>query len=139
MIRVDQEVDRFLSLLRDKIRDREFTQMQVQERLGWGTSYISQLFTRQKALRLEQVLLILRVIGVEPREFFLELYVMRSPPRVSKQPPIVKSEEERYGYTGVRALASADPHAGWCGGGGLDTPGYPILRSSETGYLPQSD
>ncbi len=75
MINIDKELDRYLSLLRNKIRESGFIQMEIQERLGWGRSYISQLLTKQKALRLEQVLLILKVIGVEPREFFLELYV----------------------------------------------------------------
>ena len=74
MVTVQREVDHYLTLLRNKIREQGFTQLQVQEALGWGRSYISQLLTRQKALRIEQVLLILRVIGVEPRDFFAELY-----------------------------------------------------------------
>ncbi len=71
---VDNEVDRYLTLLRNKIREKGFTQLEVQEALSWGRSYISQLLTRQKSLRVEQVLLILDVIGVEPAEFFAELY-----------------------------------------------------------------
>ncbi len=71
---VQQEVDRFLTLLGSKIRERGFTQLEVQEALGWGRSYISQLLTRQKALRIEQVLLILGVIGTPAVEFFAELY-----------------------------------------------------------------
>ncbi len=76
MVTVDPEVDRFLTLLRNKIRERGFTQLQVQEALGWGRSYISQLLTKQKALRVEQVLLILSVIGIEPSDFFQEIYGM---------------------------------------------------------------
>ena len=75
MVTVQPEVDRYLTLLRNKIRERGYTQLQVQEALGWGRSYISQLLTRQKALRIEQVLLILSVIEVDPREFFGELYL----------------------------------------------------------------
>ena len=71
---VDKEVDRCLTLLRNKIREKGFTQLQVQEALSWGRSYISQLLTKQKSLRVEQVLLIVSVIGVEPAEFFAELY-----------------------------------------------------------------
>ena len=74
MRQVDKEVDRYLTLLGDKVRGRGFTQLEVQEALGWGRSYISQLVTKQKSLRLDQVLLILSVIGVEPAEFFAELY-----------------------------------------------------------------
>ncbi len=74
MMIVDNEVDRYLTLLRNKIREKGFTQLEVQEALSWGRSYISQLLTRQKSLRVEQVLLILDVIGVDPAEFFAELY-----------------------------------------------------------------
>ena len=71
---IDNEVDRYLTLLRNKIREKGFTQLEVQEALSWGRSYISQLLTKQKSLRVEQVLLILDVIGVDPAEFFAELY-----------------------------------------------------------------
>ncbi len=71
---VEGEIDRLLSLLRDKISQRGFTQMEVQDALGWGRSYISQLLTKQKSARIDQVLAILRVIGVEPQAFFAELY-----------------------------------------------------------------
>lgn len=70
----EKELDRVLTLLRNKIRERGFTQLEVQEALSWGRSYISQLLTKQKSLRVEQVLLILEVIGVDPGEFFAELY-----------------------------------------------------------------
>jgi len=63
-----------LTLLRNKIRERGFTQLEVQAMLGWGRSYISQLLTKQKALRLEQVLMILAVIGVDSGDFFAELF-----------------------------------------------------------------
>lgn len=74
MKNLDREIERVLSLLRNKIRERGFTQLEVQDQLHWGRSYISQLVTRQKALRLEQILCILDVIGVSPTEFFGELY-----------------------------------------------------------------
>ncbi len=77
MRQVDREVDRYLTLLSDRVRGQGFTQLEVQEALGWGRSYISQLVTKQKSLRLDQVLLVLSVIGVEPAEFFAELYQPR--------------------------------------------------------------
>lgn len=84
---VASDVDRVLTLLRNKIRERGFTQLEVQHLLGWGRSYISQLLTRQKALRLEQVLMILGVIGVDPCDFFGELYPFGGGPRGSRQWP----------------------------------------------------
>ena len=74
MREVERQLDRILTLLRNKIRQRGFTQLEVQEALGWGRSYISQLLTKQKSLRIEQVLLILNVIGIDPAAFFAELY-----------------------------------------------------------------
>ncbi|MCP3963269.1 MAG: helix-turn-helix transcriptional regulator [bacterium] len=71
---VDRLVDRALALLQQKIRGRGFTQLEIQETLGWGRSYISQLVTKQKGLRVEQVLMILQVIGIQPSEFFYELF-----------------------------------------------------------------
>ena len=68
------EIDRVLTLLRNRIRERGYTQLEVQKALGWGRSYISQLLTKQKALRVEQVLLILQVVGDDPGAFFAELY-----------------------------------------------------------------
>ncbi len=76
MLTADREVDRYLTLLGNKIRQKGFTQLEVQAVLGWGRSYISQLVTRQKSLRLEQVLSILQVIEVEPGIFFGELYAV---------------------------------------------------------------
>ncbi len=56
MRQVEAEVDRYLTLLGNKIRGRGFTQVEVQDALGWGRSYISQLVTKAKALRVEQVI-----------------------------------------------------------------------------------
>lgn len=76
---IEKEVDRILTLLRNKIRERGFTQLEVQEKLNWGRSYISQLLTKQKSLRVEQVLMILETIKVEPKDFFAELYQFPRP------------------------------------------------------------
>ena len=76
---IQQGVQRILTLLRNKIRERGFTQLEVQDKLEWGRSYISQLLTRQKSLRVEQVLMILDVIGVDPADFFAELYHLQHP------------------------------------------------------------
>lgn len=74
---VQKEIDRILMLLREYIRQSGHTHLQVQAKLGWGRSYISQLLTKQKALRVEQVLLILDAIGVPFDELLREL--IRSP------------------------------------------------------------
>ena len=95
---VEAELDRYLTVIRNKIRERGFTQLEVQETLGWGRSYISQLLTKQKTLKVEQVLLILHVIGVDSAEFFGELYarpqLLPEEPPVPVAPPIRRGETE---------------------------------------------
>ena len=104
MSNVEPEVDRYLTLLRNKIRERGFTQLDVQQALGWGRSYISQLLTKQKALRVEQVLAILGVIRIEPLEFFQELYATS---RYADVATLRNAEEEarlRSELDGLRSL-----------------------------------
>ena len=48
MQQIDAEVDRYLTLLRNRIRQQGFTQLEVQQELGWGRNYISQLLTKLK-------------------------------------------------------------------------------------------
>jgi transcriptional regulator with XRE-family HTH domain len=80
MKQLEAELDRYLTLLRDKIQQRGYHQIEIQRELGWGQSYVSQLLTKQKGLRVEQVLLMLKVIGIHPAEFFGELYDWPEPP-----------------------------------------------------------
>ena len=76
---VDGDLARIRSLLRRKIHERGFTQKEVQEFLGWGRHYVSMLVTGRKPIRVEQVLLILNVIGVTPEEFWGEVYGFGEP------------------------------------------------------------
>ena len=105
---VAPEVDRYLTLLRNKIREKGSTQLEVQEALGWGRSYISQLVTKQKSLRVEQVLLILSVIGVDPSEFFAEIYAAphfrRFSSPVPDEPPQQELDQLRGLLSGVVEL-----------------------------------
>ncbi len=74
LVSVEKEVDRILLHLRNTVSARGFTQLEVQERLDWGRSYLSQLLTKQKTLRIQQLFLVLAVVGAELGEFFAELY-----------------------------------------------------------------
>ena len=71
---VEEQTIKALALLQSLIKEQGFTQLEIQNLLGWGRSYISQLMTRQKGLRFDQILSILGVIDVEPAEFFAQLY-----------------------------------------------------------------
>ena len=105
---VDHEVDRCLTLIRNKIRECGSTQVEVQESLGWGCSYISQLFTKQKTLRVDQVLSILGVLGIDPGDFFRELYRYEAPSQGAARsefaPPHAGTAELRRELGDLRAL-----------------------------------
>ncbi len=101
MMNVQHDVDRYLTLLSNKIREQGLTQLEVQKELGWGTSYISQLVTRQKKLRIEQALAILDTIGVEPAEFFADLY---GAPRVGGRKPTAHRDPRLSEFQQLSAL-----------------------------------
>ncbi len=79
MGQVEAEMGRCVALLRNKIRRRGFTPQQVQDSLGWGRK-ISRLVKKPKTLQMRHLLLVLDVIGVEPADFFGELYGGTAPP-----------------------------------------------------------
>ena len=74
MPNVEKDLDRILAHLRGVIEDRGFTQIEVQNVLGWGPGYISQLVMKQKGLRFDKLLMILNVVGVDPGVFFDRIY-----------------------------------------------------------------
>ncbi len=76
---IHELVDPFLTLLGEKIREQTFTELEVEEVLGWDRKHIQQLKAGRKRLRVQEVLSVLGVIGVEPGDFFAELYAL--PPR----------------------------------------------------------
>ncbi len=71
---IASELLRARGTLREVIRNSPLTQSEIQARLGWGRTYITQLLNGQKSLRLEQLLRILAALGVAPGEFFRSLY-----------------------------------------------------------------
>ncbi len=73
----------FLSLLDEKIRERGFTELEVEEALSWDRRHIRQLMAGRKALHVDEVLSVLDVIGVEPAAFYAELYGI--PPAMSSR------------------------------------------------------
>jgi transcriptional regulator with XRE-family HTH domain len=85
---IEREIERVIDLLKVKIRDRGFTQMEIQEALAWGRSYVSQLLKGHKGLRLEQILKILEVLDIEPAEFFRELYNFPRPTTEQGETPL---------------------------------------------------
>lgn len=64
------------------MHEKHQTQLQVQEKLGWSRTYISQLLNRNKKLRFDQVLGILSALEIEPPRFFAEVFADRDKARL---------------------------------------------------------
>ncbi len=72
---IETQVRKFHTLLEKKIRERGYEESDVEESLDWETGTLRQLLTGEQELKVEQMLEILAVIGVDPKAYFAELYV----------------------------------------------------------------
>lgn len=66
-------IDRFHSLLRQRIRDAGFTLRSISRKLGWHEDYASQLFRGTPRLRVDQAFQLLGAAGIDPAGFFADL------------------------------------------------------------------
>lgn len=83
------EVQEVLELAGQIMRRQKRTQLEIQEELGWGRSYISQLMNGQKSLRVDQLFTLLNALRVRPAEFFSELYGLRPQEEVARIDEVV--------------------------------------------------
>jgi transcriptional regulator with XRE-family HTH domain len=74
MRNVDRDLDRIRYLLRRMIVNSGLTQTEIQTRCSWGRGSLSQMLSGRKTLKVEAVLIVLDVLGIEPRHFFAQLY-----------------------------------------------------------------
>lgn len=70
---VREDVRRVREALRAAARQSRLSYLQIEEALGMCGGYLSVIFAGKVELRVAHVFGILRAIGVEPRQFFLEL------------------------------------------------------------------
>ncbi len=71
---METQVRKFHTLLEKKIRQRGYEESDIEESLDWEAGTIRQLLTGEQELKVEQVLAILAVIGVDQKVYFAELY-----------------------------------------------------------------
>lgn len=67
-------MERVKDELKAAIRQKKRSQRWLEGKLGWGRGYISQIFTSRIELKVEHVFSLLKVLEVDPGQFFLALY-----------------------------------------------------------------
>jgi len=73
------EVERVSEALREAIRRKKSSLRNVEQALGQGRGYMSQLLGGNVDIKLKHVFSVLGVIGVEADEFFLNVYSRSDP------------------------------------------------------------
>jgi transcriptional regulator with XRE-family HTH domain len=76
---VEVEVDRVCEALREVIRRKKSSLRNVEQALGQGRGYMSQLLGGNVDIKLKHVFSILGVIGVKADEFFSHVYSRSDP------------------------------------------------------------
>jgi transcriptional regulator with XRE-family HTH domain len=71
---IDEEVRRATKLLETVMQAAGVTRKQLDQRLGAGPGYVSQVLTGRMELKLRHILAILRALDVEPSVYFQTLY-----------------------------------------------------------------
>jgi transcriptional regulator with XRE-family HTH domain len=77
---ISPETQRLLFVLKNSMKQLGFTNRAVQDQLGWSGSYLSRLFSGLIELRVEHVIDIAHVIGVQPEELFQISFPRKSQP-----------------------------------------------------------
>jgi transcriptional regulator with XRE-family HTH domain len=130
---IDDEVRRATKLLETVMQAAGLTRKDLDQKLGAGPGYVSQVLTGRMELKFRHILAILRALEVEPSVFFQTLYPEDRPasdavvmeeflrrfqklgfgaqPPPPPAPPLETRELERLIQNAVRAaLAAAPPH-----------------------------
>jgi transcriptional regulator with XRE-family HTH domain len=82
----EEQVARLTSVLRSAIRLSEFSNRDLERKLGFSGGYLSRLFGGQIDIKLSHILTVLDIIGLYPSEFFQ----MAFPSAESEPSPLMK-------------------------------------------------
>lgn len=79
MMTIDDEVRRATKLLETVMQAAGLTRKDLDQKLGAGPGYVSQVLTGRMELKLRHIIAILRALEVEPTVFFQTLYPENRP------------------------------------------------------------
>src|SRR5262245_60358040 len=124
---IDDEVRRATKLLETIMQAAGLTRKDLDQRLGAGPGYVSQLFTGRMELKVRHILAILRAVDVQPGVFFQTLYP-EGPPVADRL--LMEEFLKRYKKLGLEPQRPA--------GGGVPQPPAPAVDYGELHQLIQS-
>jgi transcriptional regulator with XRE-family HTH domain len=75
-----KETRRQIRVLRELIREKEITQVELNDRLEWNRSKVSLLLNEKTRMTQIDLFLILEALGVPPAEFYARVYAASGPP-----------------------------------------------------------
>jgi transcriptional regulator with XRE-family HTH domain len=75
---MDSETKRLLNLMKDCLRSLGVSNRELARRLEMSPSYVSKLLSGSSNLRLDHLIRICKVTGLDPGEFFALAYPVRS-------------------------------------------------------------
>lgn len=102
-----QDTEAVARHLRLCIQARRLTMRWVEDQLGMGEGYLGQLLRGNLDLKVKHVMGVLRVIGMEPAEFFSTLYSGALSPLAPHQAPAGPPRLDPGGARGTRTLPKA--------------------------------
>src|SRR5689334_23389548 len=103
---IDDEVRRATKLLETVMQAAGLTRKDLDQRLGAGPGYVSQVLTGRMELKLRHILAILRALDVEPSLFFQTLYPDSRP---STDQAVMEEFLKRFQKIGFGAPAPTPP------------------------------
>jgi len=103
---IEDEVRRATKLLETVMQAAGLTRKDLDQRLGAGPGYVSQVLTGRMELKLRHILAILRALDVEPSLFFQTLYPDARP---STDQAVMEEFLKRFQKLGFGAGAAPPP------------------------------
>jgi transcriptional regulator with XRE-family HTH domain len=108
---IEDEVRRATKLLETVMQAAGLTRKDLDQRLGAGPGYVSQVLTGRMELKLRHILAILRALDVEPTLFFQTLYPDARPATDQAVMEEFLKRFQKLGFGGAGAGPAAPPQS----------------------------
>jgi transcriptional regulator with XRE-family HTH domain len=105
---IEDEVRRATKLLETVMQATGLTRKELDQRLGAGPGYVSQVLTGRMELKFRHILAILRALDVEPNVFFQTLYPGDRP---TSDQAVMEEFLKRFQKLGLNAAPPPQPPA----------------------------